>query len=111
MPHSHGCFRIAIDIRKCAMKKLEDINHFYEISDQLATADQPTQQDMVTIAKAGYQVVINLGLTDGEYALTNEEDIVKSLGMKYFHIPVIWENPTRKDLAAFFLTMDKYLNI
>ncbi|MCR4300937.1 MAG: protein tyrosine phosphatase family protein [Sulfuricaulis sp.] len=44
---------------------------------------------------------------DAEYSLPGEREIVNSLGMRYIHIPVVWERPTRTDLERFFETMDK----
>jgi hypothetical protein len=43
---------------------IEDIINFLQLSDRLATAGQPTIELYPAIAAAGYQVVINLALTD-----------------------------------------------
>jgi protein tyrosine phosphatase (PTP) superfamily phosphohydrolase (DUF442 family) len=74
---------------------MNDIKNFVYISDRLATAGQPTEDQLREIAKAGYEVVINLGLTGTDYALPDESGLVELLGLKYVHIPVKWESPSR----------------
>jgi protein tyrosine phosphatase (PTP) superfamily phosphohydrolase (DUF442 family) len=88
-------------------KKLEAINNFLKVSEFLGTAGQPTPGQFNAIKKAGYQVVINLALTDSPGALLGEASLVERLGMAYYHIPVIWEKPDPKDLQRFFLVMDQ----
>ncbi len=68
----------------------------------------PTAEQMKEIADAGVQVVINLALTTSQGALPDEDNVVESLGMKYIHIPVEWNNPTRQNLDDFFSAMDEY---
>lgn len=86
---------------------LEGIYNYRRLSDTLATAGQPTEDEMVAVAEAGFEIVVNLALHDAEYSLPGEREIVNSLGMRYIHIPVQWERPTRTDLEQFFETMDK----
>ena len=82
--------------------KIEEIYNFLQLSDAVATAGQPTEAQFAAIKESGYQVVVNLALPDSKNALPHEQEIVESLGMKYFHIPVVWENPTLDDIARFF---------
>jgi len=84
---------------------LEDIFSFRLAGDTTATAGQPSEQEFSAIAKAGYEVVINLGLHDAPYALPNEPLLVESLGMKYLHIPVDFSQPEMSDLQNFFDAM------
>ena len=57
--------------------------------------------------RRGYQVIINLGLSDGKYALADEAGSVKNLGLTYHHIPVIFDNPQLDELNAFIGLMDE----
>jgi len=68
----------------------------------------PTAEQMKEVADAGVQVVINLALKTSPGALPNEDSVVESLGMKYIHIPVEWNNPTRQNLEDFFAAMDEH---
>jgi protein tyrosine phosphatase (PTP) superfamily phosphohydrolase (DUF442 family) len=86
--------------------QIENIVNFLQISDRLATAGQPTIEQYSTIAAAGYQLVINLALTDSPNALVAEDSIARSLGLEYLQIPVVWDNPTLEDFQAFKNAMD-----
>jgi len=46
-------------------------------------------------------------LDESPGAITDEGEVVTSLGMKYIHIPVIWESPQISDLEQFFTSMQK----
>lgn len=86
---------------------LESIYNYRRLSDLIATAGQPTEEELVSVAKADFEIVVNLGLHDAEYSLPDERKTVESLGMSYVHIPVAWERPTRTDLEDFFKVMDE----
>lgn len=92
------------------MDKLNTIYNFLNLSAKLATSGQPLEEELEYISKAGYQVVINLALSDSDYSLADEEGSVTKLGMEYIHIPVIWQSPTSDDLDKFFDVMEKYKN-
>ncbi len=85
---------------------VESIYNFLALSDVLGTAGQPTQEQFSAIQEAGYQIVINLALTDSPNALTNERAIVEEQGMEYVYIPVVWEKPEVEDALTFFRAMN-----
>lgn len=80
---------------------LQAIHNYRRAGEHLATGGQPTVEQLGAVAAAGCSTVINLGLHDADYALADERGSVESLDMSYVHIPVIWEHPTRQDLARF----------
>jgi uncharacterized protein (TIGR01244 family) len=82
------------------------IRDYRQLSERIATAGQPTQEELAAIARTGYEVVINLDVSDSSYALEGEGSLVRSLGMDYVHIPVVWEQPTRADLERFLEIME-----
>jgi protein tyrosine phosphatase (PTP) superfamily phosphohydrolase (DUF442 family) len=85
---------------------ITDIKNFLLIDDRLATAGQPTEEQLGDVAAAGYAAVVNLGLLDPKYCLADEAGLVASLGMAYRHIPVKFDAPTVDDFRAFAATMD-----
>jgi protein tyrosine phosphatase (PTP) superfamily phosphohydrolase (DUF442 family) len=87
---------------------IETIRDYYQISDRLGTSGQPTPQEFVSIAQAGYQVVINLATSNSTNALANEGILVTDLGMVYVQIPVIWDAPKLKDVETFFKIMKSF---
>ena len=84
---------------------LNSIYNFEALTDWLGTSGQPTEAQFLDIAVAGYNAVINLALPSSDNAIANEGSIVTGHGMTYFHIPVIFENPTLADLRLFFGVM------
>lgn len=91
-------------------ERIENIYNFLKLSEKVATAGQPTEEQLSAIAKAGYQVIVNLALPESPKALPNERAIVESLNMEYVGIPVVWENPTFEDIGKFFDVMQANAN-
>lgn len=88
-----------------AAAALEQIYNFRWRAPDLVTAGQPLEEELRAVAEAGFEVVINLALLDAEYSLSDEAGLVRSLGMAFFHIPVVWESPTLENLQQFFALM------
>lgn len=86
--------------------RIEDIYHFLKISDSVATAGQPTKEQFSAVSKSGCQVVVNLALPESLNALPDEQAVIEAQGMQYFHLPVIWDNPTMEDIKRFFAVME-----
>jgi protein tyrosine phosphatase (PTP) superfamily phosphohydrolase (DUF442 family) len=86
------------------------IFNFHKVSDLLACSGQPAESQLSLIANDGYSVVINLGLSDGRYALADEAASVKGLGLTYHHIPVAFDNPQMDELTAFISLMNEHGN-
>ena len=88
------------------------INHIYnfrQAAPNLATSGQPSEEELVAIAAAGYTVIINLALHDDpRYSLPDEASSVKALGLEYVHIPVRFNTPTENDLTDFFHAMKQH---
>ena len=51
------------------MATLSEIYHFLQISEKLATAGRPTEEQLALLKEAGYVVVINLALPNQPHAL------------------------------------------
>lgn len=88
------------------MNSLASIYNFLLLSELIATAGQPTEEQFAAIANDNYQVVVNLALPTSDRALPDERVIVESHGLEYVDIPVIWERPTLQDLEHFFQVME-----
>ena len=87
---------------------MKGIYHFLQLNENLYSSGMPTAEQMKEAAEAGVQVVINLALSSSQGALENEDQQVESLGMKYIHIPVEWNNPIRQNLEDFFSAMEEH---
>ena len=89
---------------------MDNIYNVLRLQDDLLTAGQPSEAELQQIAHHGFEVVINLGLANADYALPDEHSLVTSLAMDYVHIPVQWESPTSENLFAFFQAMEDHKN-
>jgi len=89
------------------IERLEAIHNFLKLSDHIATAGQPSEEQFTAIKEAGYQLIVNLAPPGSTNAIPHERGIVESLGLHYSYIPVIWTNPTFEDLDRFFSIMNE----
>jgi protein tyrosine phosphatase (PTP) superfamily phosphohydrolase (DUF442 family) len=87
---------------------LADITNFVAIDDRLATAGQPTEEQLAEIVEAGFETVVNLGLLDQDYSLVDEAGSVCELGLRYVHIPVSFTAPTVEDFQQFRETLREH---
>ncbi|MFT5425620.1 MAG: protein tyrosine phosphatase (PTP) superfamily phosphohydrolase (DUF442 family) [Gammaproteobacteria bacterium] len=88
-------------------KTLEQIVNFYQIDENIATSGQPVTEQFQAISAKGFEVIINLALSDSPNAIEDENKIIKSLNMTYVHIPVDFKSPALEDLELFFKRMEK----
>lgn len=85
---------------------MESIIDCRQLSSNLTTGGQPDRNQLHHIANAGYDVVINLGLADTEYAIPDEKQILESHGIHYIHIPVEFEAPEVKHYREFSMILN-----
>ena len=85
---------------------LEDILHFTQVTQNVASSGQPLAHEFITIADAGYTVVINLCTHRLDDIVRQEGTIVAALDMIYFHMPVPFDNPTQDHLRIFLAQME-----
>jgi protein tyrosine phosphatase (PTP) superfamily phosphohydrolase (DUF442 family) len=83
----------------------EEIYNYLKVNNQIILGGQPTEEQIRAAAAEDFSTVINLATFDTHYSLKDEEGLVKALGMRYYPIPVDWENPKESDFEAFEQTM------
>jgi len=74
---------------------------YFQITDNVCTSGQPTEEQFSDMSAAGYEAVINLAMHDSEHAIPEEGNIVAGLGMTYIHLPVPFDHPTLEHLKKF----------
>ena len=90
---------------------MKKIYNYYRIPNLFETSGQPSGEELKSLAKEGFEVVINLAsksILNGK--IINEESILRSLQLTYIHIPVDFDNPTEKDFKKFVLSIQKYFD-
>jgi protein tyrosine phosphatase (PTP) superfamily phosphohydrolase (DUF442 family) len=79
---------------------VEEIYNYRRVSEGLVTGGMPTEAQIRAAAEEGFGVVINLATFSPGHSLVDEGELVRSLGMEYYAIPVEWEAPAREDFMA-----------
>ncbi len=77
------------------------IYNYRFVNDHLITGGQPSEEQIKSAAAEGFKVVINLATFDPQRSLPDEAGLVRSLGMTYHHIPVVWGDPKESDFDVF----------
>lgn len=93
--------------RLSATCRMPSLIAYKRISPMLGTAGQPRAEHFATLAKAGYQAVINLAVPASPNFMTDEPALCEAAGLSYTHLPVDWNAPTRAHLDAFLVRMDE----
>lgn len=83
------------------------MQQYLYVHSHLSCAGQPSSDAIKQLYEQGFELIINLGLSDQSYSLLQEAKIVTDLGIKYFHIPVLFDNPLLIDLSNFFKIMEE----
>ncbi len=86
---------------------LAEITNFRQYSSSFASAGQPTRDQFQTIADNGFERIVYIAFTNNQNALSDADQLVKSLGMEYMHVPVAFDNPLPDDFYAFADSMQR----
>jgi len=81
---------------------------FLQLSDRLATAGQPTEEELPSIRDAGYEIVVNLALPTSTGALDDEAASIARLGLEYVALPIDFERPDIELALRFFDVLDRH---
>ena len=81
------------------------IKNYREYSPAFASAGQPTRDQFGELKEAGVERVVYIAFANSKGAISDEDQVVKELGMDYAQVPVVWEAPTRADFEAFAAVM------
>lgn len=85
------------------------IRNFLRVNEQFCTGGQPTPEGLEQLKKDGVKAVINLRVPS-EYAAADEEAKVKELGLRYFNIPVVYNDPRDAQVDEFLKLTDDPAN-
>lgn len=87
--------------------ELSGISNYREYSPLFSSSGQPTRKQLGLLRDAGFERIVYIAFSNSGKALSDEDVIVKDLGMDYVHIPVIWNKPTAADFYAFAGSMQR----
>jgi NAD+ diphosphatase len=81
------------------------IRDFHRIDARLAGSGQPDADEILTL-RTSFDTIVNLAPADHPQGLPGEADLVRLVGLRYHHIPVVWDAPEDEDFARFCAVMD-----
>jgi uncharacterized protein (TIGR01244 family) len=84
------------------------IPSFLKLNEQVWTGGQPTLDHLARLKAEGVKVVINLR-PHSEHNGDTEAAKAKELGLRYFNLPVVYNQPKPEDAAAFLKLTDEQL--
>ena len=84
---------------------VEPIINYLSYGPTFASAGQPTEAQLEQQAAAGVEQVVYLAFSDQDRSLAHEDRLVRSLGMRYLHIPVDFQAPQRQEYELFAAAM------
>ena len=91
-----------------AMSELTAIPNFLKLNEQVWTGGQPTIEHLAKLKEGGVKVVISLR-PPNEYNDAREKAKLKELGLNYFNIPVVFNEPDELDADDFLKLTDEQL--
>lgn len=86
--------------------ELDKISNYREYSPTFASSGQPNKKQLAVLRENGFERIVYIAFTNSGKAYSDEDQLVKKLGMDYVQIPVDWENPAKSDFYAFAGTME-----
>ena len=89
------------------MSDVTGIINWRQLSEEITTSGQPTEEQLVQLRDLGVENIINLGPHHNTGALEDEASSVTKLGMDYIYIPVEFDNPTEEDFQAFVAALKR----
>jgi uncharacterized protein (TIGR01244 family) len=88
---------------------LPDIRNFLQVTPEFCTGGQPRPEHFAKLKADGVKAVLNLR-QPVEHRADEEQQAVAAAGLKYFNIPVNYQNPSDADVDQFLKITDDPAN-
>ena len=85
--------------------RLGGIKNYREYSADFSSAGQPGRERFELLKSEGFERVVYIAFANSEGAISDEDQLVRELGMHYAQVPVIWDAPTKADFDTFAAVM------
>jgi uncharacterized protein (TIGR01244 family) len=86
-----------------------DIRNFLQVTPEFCTGGQPRMEHFAKLKADGVKAVLNLR-QPSEHRAEEEQQAVAAAGLKYFNIPVNYQNPSDADVDQFLKITDDPAN-
>ena len=81
--------------------ELAEINNFRQYTPVFASAGQPSREQLRSLWAEDFERIVYLAFSTNPGAITDEDKLVKDLGMDYLHIPVDFNDPQADEFQVF----------
>ena len=92
-----------------AAQSVPDIRAFLKVTPDFCTGGQPRPEHFAMLKADGVKAVLNLR-QPSEHRAEEEQEAVKAAGLKYFNIPVNFQQPTDASVDEFLKVTDDAAN-
>src|SRR6516164_7511145 len=92
-----------------AQNDASTIRNFLRINDQFCTGGQPRAEELAKLKADGIRAIINLR-PPSEYDAATEAATARELGLRYFNIPVRFDDPRDEQATEFLKLTDDAAN-
>jgi uncharacterized protein (TIGR01244 family) len=89
--------------------ELPPIRNFLQVTPQFCTGGQPRMEHFAKLKADGVKAVLNLR-QPSEHRADEERAAVEQAGLRYFNIPVVYQNPTDAQVDEFLEITDDPAN-
>jgi len=86
-----------------------DIRSFLKVTPEFCTGGQPRPEHFAALKADGVKAVLNLR-QPSEHRADEEQEAVKAAGLKYFNVPVNFQQPTDASVDEFLTITDDAAN-
>lgn len=90
-------------------QELPAIRNFLQVTPQFCTGGQPRIEHFAKLKAEGVKAVLNLRQPT-EHRADEERAAVEQAGLKYFNVPVVYQNPTDEQVNEFLKITDDAAN-
>ena len=90
-------------------QELPPIRNFLQVTPQFCTGGQPRIEHFAKLKAEGVKAVLNLRQPT-EHRADEERAAVEQAGLKYFNVPVVYQNPTDAQVDEFLKITDDAAN-
>jgi protein tyrosine phosphatase (PTP) superfamily phosphohydrolase (DUF442 family) len=84
-----------------AQAALADIINYRQYSPVYASSGQPAREQFESLKAAGFDRIVYIAFSHNGRAISDEDKLVKALGMGYLHIPVDFDSPQVDEFETF----------
>ena len=88
---------------------VSDIRAYLKVTPEFCTGGQPRPEHFALLKADGVKAVLNLR-QPGEHRAEEEQETVKAAGLRYFNIPVNYQQPTDASVDEFLKITDDPAN-